>query len=160
MEGWWIKWERRCPYNGRLLLNGSNLQILVIDNIGLVLPDFCYPGADDAILWVGLRLECPLFSPPSVTLSCAHLRSWHRGVRLKRSKMPHFRSGGFPSKATFFVLGELPSSCPVSLLRISLGKSLLLMVWRWIGQRCVHPGRPNPNTSLAGNNCRCPLRVA
>lgn len=69
--------------------------------------------------------------------------------------MPHFRSAGFPGKTTFFVSGKLPSSCPMSLPGTSLGKSPLLMVWRWIGQRCVHPGRPSPECFT----CRHQLQV-
>lgn len=37
--------------------------------------------------------------------------------------MAHFGFGKFLGKVTFIVSGELPSSCPISLVSISLGKS-------------------------------------
>lgn len=66
--------------------------------------------------------------------------------------MAHLSSGEFLDKVTFFVPGERPSSCPVSLVRTSLGISTLANGVATERHRCVCPGRRRLECSTAGAN--------
>lgn len=64
--------------------------------------------------------------------------------------MAHFGPGKFLDKVTLFVLGKLPSSCPTSPVRTSLGKSVLVNGVETERQRCVCPGRLGLQCFTAG----------
>lgn len=89
---------------------------------------------------MGLGLEWP-----PVSLLASPLR--HGGLRTQRRDLAHFGSGKFRDKVTFFVWGKLPSCCPTSPMRTSLGNLRSLMVWRR-----VCPGRLSRQCFTAGAN--------